>query len=53
MLVISRKANERIKIGDNIEVVICKTGGKVAKVGIRAPKHVTIRRAELKDKKVA
>ena len=47
MLVISRKVNERIKIGDNIEIVIVSIDKGQVKIGIEAPKSVTILRSEL------
>jgi carbon storage regulator len=47
MLVISRKENERIKIGDDIEIVIVEIGKGQVKIGIEAPKNVHILRSEL------
>ncbi|WP_028559280.1 carbon storage regulator CsrA [Paenibacillus pinihumi] len=47
MLVLSRKADESIMIGEQIEVVVLGMEGDVVKLGIRAPKHVDIYRKEL------
>jgi len=47
MLILSRKENESIKIGDNIEIKIIQTGKGYAKVGIEAPKSLMILRKEL------
>jgi len=47
MLVISRKINEKIKIGDNIEIYIISIDKNQIKLGIEAPKEVTILRGEL------
>ena len=47
MLVISRKINEKIKIGDNIEVYVISIDKNQIKLGIEAPKEVTILRGEL------
>jgi carbon storage regulator len=47
MLVISRKINEKIKIGDNIEIVIVSIDKNQVKIGIEAPKNLTILRSEL------
>ena len=47
MLVISRKINEKIKIGNDIEITIVSIDKNQVKIGIEAPKNVTILRAEL------
>lgn len=47
MLVLSRKANETIKIGDDIEIRILEVKGDTVRIGIEAPKSVDILRGEL------
>jgi carbon storage regulator len=47
MLVISRKINEKIKIGEDIEIVIVSIDKNQVKIGIEAPKKFTILRSEL------
>ncbi len=47
MLVLSRKPNESIQIGDNIELRIIEVKGDTVKLGIQAPKSVDILRGEL------
>ena len=47
MLVLSRRPQGQIQIGDNITVTILEVRGKVVRVGITAPPHVEIHRAEL------
>lgn len=49
MLVLSRKKEESIIIGDDIEIKIVKIEGKTVKIGIIAPKNVRILRKELYD----
>lgn len=49
MLVIKRKLNESIIIGDNIEVIVSEISGDKVKLAISAPKEVKIIRKELKD----
>jgi carbon storage regulator len=47
MLVLARRLNESIMIGDEIEVVIIDIKGDQVKLGIRAPKRVTVHRKEV------
>lgn len=47
MLVLARRINESIMIGDDIEVVIVDVKGDQIKLGIRAPRNVTVHRAEV------
>lgn len=47
MLVLTRKLNESIYIGDNIKVTIVKIAGGQVRIGIEAPKDVSISRDEL------
>ncbi|WP_102344868.1 carbon storage regulator CsrA [Bacillus sp. Marseille-P3661] len=47
MLVLTRKLNETIQIGDDIEIKILAIDGEQIKIGIDAPKHVDIHRKEV------
>jgi carbon storage regulator len=47
MLVLSRTKNERIRLGDSIEVTIIKVSGDKVRIGIEAPSDITILRGEL------
>jgi carbon storage regulator len=47
MLVLARKLNESIMIGDEVEVVVIDIKGDQVKLGIRAPKNVTVHRKEI------
>ncbi|SDN20900.1 carbon storage regulator [Acetanaerobacterium elongatum] len=47
MLVISRKINEGIVIGENIELVIVDITGDKVKLGINAPREIRVIRNEL------
>ena len=47
MLVLARKINESIMIGDDIEVVIIDIKGDQVKLGIKAPKSVAVHRKEI------
>jgi carbon storage regulator len=47
MLVLSRKQNERLIIDGNIVVSIVRVSGGTVRIGIEAPRDVSIRREEL------
>jgi len=47
MLALSRKANESIIIGNDIEVTILEVKGEQVKLGITAPKSVPVYREEV------
>jgi len=47
MLVLSRKSNETIKIGDDVEIRILEVKGDTVRIGIEAPRSVDILRGEL------
>ena len=47
MLVLSRKKNESIMIGDQVEVQILAIEGDQVKIGIVAPKRIKVHRAEV------
>lgn len=47
MLVLSRKVDQKIKIGDDIEITIIDVSGDMVKIGIEAPRDVRILRNEV------
>ncbi len=47
MLVLTRKCEEMIQIGDGIVIKIIRTGKNAVKIGIQAPADVRVMRAEL------
>ena len=49
MLVISRDIDERIVIGDNIVVTVVDVRGHKVRLGIEAPRDVSVHRQEVWD----
>jgi len=47
MLVLTRKQNEKIHIGDSIVITVVRVKGKGVRLGIEAPSDVNILRGEL------
>ena len=47
MLVLSRKLQQEIMIGDNIKVTVLKVKGNTVRLGIEAPRSVRVVRGEL------
>jgi carbon storage regulator len=50
MLVLSRKPGERILIGDDVTVTVVRIGPNNVRLGIDAPRDLTIVREELRDR---
>jgi carbon storage regulator len=47
MLVLSRKVDERIVVGNNIRILVVSVRGNQVRLGIEAPHNVEIYREEL------
>ena len=47
MLVLTRKLNESIMIGDEVEVTVVDIKGDAIKLGINAPKDIKVHRKEI------
>ncbi len=47
MLILSRKIDEKIKIGPDITLTIIEVHGDMVKIGVDAPKHVKVFRQEV------
>lgn len=50
MLVLTRRANESIVIGDDIIITVLAINGNQVKVGVKAPKNVRVDREEIYKK---
>jgi carbon storage regulator len=53
MLVLTRKVGESIMIGDNIRVTVTEIAGNKARVGVDAPRDVTVDRQEVHERRQA
>ena len=47
MLALSRKKGESIIIGDHIEIVVLSVSGDQVKIGISAPRSISVNRKEI------
>jgi len=47
MLVLTRKVNQSIVIGDEIEVVVLEVRGEQVRIGVRAPRTIAVHRKEI------
>lgn len=50
MLILTRRVGETFLIGDDIVITVCSIRNSQARIGIEAPKHVTIHRKEVYDR---
>lgn len=49
MLVLTRKKDERIVIGEDVVVTVVEVRGDKVRLGIEAPKEITVHRQEVYD----
>ena len=49
MLVLTRKAQQQIQIGEHVTLTIVRVKGQTVRIGIEAPKEVRVIRSELAD----
>jgi carbon storage regulator len=47
MLVLTRKSNQSIMIGDDIEVSVLSVAGEKVRIGIQAPREIPVFRKEV------
>jgi carbon storage regulator len=47
MLVLTRRAGESVRIGDDVTVTVLDVRGEVVRVGIQAPRSVAVHRDEI------
>lgn len=49
MLILSRKAGQKLQIGDNVSITILEVHGNTVRVGIEAPREIRVLRGELES----
>ena len=47
MLVLARKKDEGVMIGDDIRIVIVEVRGDKVRIGVDAPRHIPVHRQEI------
>ncbi len=50
MLILTRKIGESIRIGDDVEITTLGIKGNQVRIGISAPKNVSVHRQEIYDR---
>ncbi len=50
MLILTRKVGEVLVIGDEVEVTVLEVRGQQVRIGIKAPKEVSVHRSEIYNK---
>jgi len=50
MLILTRRANETLMIGDEVTVTVLGVKGNQVRLGISAPKHVGVHREEVYER---
>jgi carbon storage regulator len=51
MLILTRRAGEALRIGDDIEVTVMAVNGSQVRIGINAPRDVAVDREEIAQRK--
>lgn len=50
MLILTRRIGEVLKIGENIDVIVCGIKGTQVRLGVNAPKEIPVHREEVYDR---
>lgn len=53
MLILTRKIGESLLIGDNVEITVLSVRGNQVKLGVNAPKEVSVHREEIYQRIIA
>ncbi|MGB5426411.1 MAG: carbon storage regulator CsrA [Gammaproteobacteria bacterium] len=50
MLILTRRVNEKLMVGDDVTVTVLSISGNQVRIGVAAPRHVPVHREEIYDK---
>ncbi len=50
MLILTRRVGENLRIGEEVSVVVLEVNGNQVRLGITAPKSVTVHREEVSER---
>ena len=50
MLILTRRVNESLRVGDDVTVTVVAVKGNQVRIGINAPKDVEVHRKEIYDR---
>ena len=51
MLILTRRAGESLRIGENVEVTVMAVSGGLVRIGIKAPRNIIVDREEIAERK--
>jgi carbon storage regulator len=51
MLILTRRPGESLRIGDDIEVTVMAVNGSQVRIGINAPRDISVDREEIAERK--
>ncbi len=51
MLILTRRAGESLRIGNDVEVTVMAVSGHMVRIGIKAPRNVVVDRQEVAERK--
>jgi carbon storage regulator len=50
MLILTRRVNESLMVGDDVTVTVLSISGNQVRIGVKAPRHVPVHREEIFEK---
>jgi len=50
MLILTRRMNETLVVGDDVRVTVLGINGNQVRIGVKAPRHIPVHREEVYEK---